>query len=112
MAKSKDKVRYRYRDRTNKFRRHSKPSVHLIPAALEVGALALPVFSDTSQGYPSPWESAVRYRNGQAAAENLILNVESEWKDMAILFLGGIAAKYIGKKTGLNRLGTKELKLF
>ena len=109
---AKTKTKYKYRTKSKKSRRHGKPAIHIVPAALEVAGLALPVFSQTNTGDPSPWDSAVKYRNGPATAGNLLYNIKTEWEDMAILVGGGILAKYIGKKTGLNRLGTKEFKLF
>jgi hypothetical protein len=98
------------RKRTKKGR-SKKSVIHAIPAILEAGGVVLPAIVPTDQGYPSPFESVVKYKNPQDAMNNLMSNVKNDWKDMATLIIGGMVLKYVGKKTGLNKVGTKEVRL-
>jgi len=38
-------------------------------------------------------------------------SVMANWKSIAVLGIGGYALQWIGKKTGLNKVGTKKVKI-
>lgn len=89
--------------------------MHLIPDALELLGIAYPLVatnttaSGASALMDSGFSPATRVELG---AEQTYQNfVGGSWKMSALYVIGGLGLKWLGKKTGLNRVGTKEVKL-
>lgn len=85
--------------------------IHVIPDAFMVAAAAVPFIEPTASGNPGfiadltnsslPLSERVTMSVnavGEAAMEN--------WKEIATLAVISLAAKWAGKKVGLNRVGT------
>lgn len=84
-----------------------KRDIHVVPDALAIGAVGDVLFeSNTIQTVKSgDYSTAVNY---------IIQNLTS-WnglKNPVILGTGAIIARYAGKKLGLDKIGTKKVKLF
>ena len=97
-------------------RRKSERAIHLVPDALAVGAGAALVGPEAGfivnlwkDGSP-PWSSTGPFGGG--AAGETIGNIMTGVKPAAYLAGAAIGAKYIGKWLGLNRVGSKKVKLF
>lgn len=89
--------------------------VHLIPDLLIVGGISLPFFEEGT-GYNSPYYGVKNIPNGysvHATASNFAQSYSDtqHLKDGAILVAAGLVAKWAGKKVGLNRVGTKDIKV-
>lgn len=104
----------RSRDKTK--RRHKERAVHLIPDALAVGAGAALVGPEVGyivnlwkEGSP-PWSSTGPFAGG--AAGETVGNLMVGAKPAAYFAGAAIAAKYVGKWLGLNRVGSKKVKIF
>lgn len=108
--KDKPKVRYRYRKEKSARRRRDLREVHLIPDLIAVGAVALPAVSGREGWGNDPIGTA---RNGQygAAMQEYVANAISEKWEIAGLFVASYAAKWLGKKLGLNHVGTKKIRV-
>lgn len=94
---------------TRERRKHYHKKIHIIPDAMAAGGLLFPFVSKTPQGNPSPIESLIYYRNPQGFLEHLEDNIKGYWKPTAELLIGSMVVKYVAKKVGLNRVGTKDL---
>lgn len=97
-------------------RRHKERAVHLIPDALAVGAGAMLVGPEVAyvadlwkQGQP-PWSPDGPFSGGAAGVT--IGNIEVGAKPAIFLGAAALGAKIVGKWLGLNRVGTKKVKLF
>ena len=94
--------------------RHKKPVVHLVPAALEAGGALLPAYYGPNPGIASYLDAKL---HGQSTAPlgdyvaNTMGNIQPDLLPMAEMIVGGMVLKWVGKKTGLNRIGTKEVKI-
>lgn len=98
-----------------------KDVVHLIPDLFLVGAAAEPFVGNSGSGVstldtlsPSwnPGESLSQRMSG--AFDNLITNMKGPGSTLipaAELAVVGLVAKWLGKSTGLNRIGTKKVKI-
>ena len=100
-------------EKGDKPKRRHKNVIHVIPAALALAGVA-PIVGQSSDG---GWDTPVGYlKQGQVgnATHVLVDNMKNTGilKEVATLEIAAFAAKVIGKKLGLNRLGTKELKVF
>lgn len=91
--------------------------VHAVPAALEgLGVLYpgldpnlpnggfLGVFSNSNPDLSSKFGAVMGGLSGYTESSQLIPAAE--------LVVAGVVAKWLGKKTGLNGIGTKEVRLF
>jgi hypothetical protein len=108
MAKRKDEKRTRVVHMRDKARRHrEKRPIHLVPDLLAVGGVA--DWFMESQTIP-----LVKSGDYGTAVSYLITNATTVQglKDPVLLEVGAIVAKLVGKKLGLNRIGTKGVKLF
>lgn len=85
--------------------------VHVIPDAVTVGGLFLPMFQGVNGNY-SPVQETMQTKSLADGVNYGITSYESYWKEPVVGVVGGLALKWIGKKLGLNRLGTKKFKLF
>lgn len=115
MAKSE--TRKSVRRRRFNFKKHAKSrerSFHVIPDVLVAGGVALPAFYGPSPGLN---DYVMGKLTGQPTApigdyiSNTIGNAKSELPTMAGLIVGGLVVKWLGRKTGLNRVGTKKVKV-
>lgn len=89
--------------------------VHLIPDLLIVGGISLPFFEEGT-GYNSPYYGVKNIPKGysvHATASNFAQSYSdiTHLKDAAVLVGAGLVAKWAGKKVGLNRVGTKDVKV-
>ena len=91
--------------------RKSKRVVHVIPDALMIGGIALPAFQGIN-GNNSPVQELVSTHSVGDAVNYGITSYEANWKEPVVGVVGGLVLKWVGKKLGLNRIGTKEFKLF
>lgn len=91
--------------------------VHLIPDLLYAGAAAEPFINGDNTGGDAALGYALRNGGGDLSttAEGTIWRVKQNIvpaaKDAAILAIIGYAFQWMGKKTGLNKIGTKKVKL-
>ena len=115
MAKSKKRTVRRYRSKM-RTRRKAPGEVHLVPDLFLAGAAAIPFVNPTSSGNPGfladmlntsiPISDRITFEINalpDAALENL--------KPIAIMGILGLGAKWAGKKVGLNKVGSKKVKV-
>lgn len=111
--KSKRKPsRRRYYSKTRSV--HRKPVVHAVPALLEAGGVLLPTFYGPNPGLNEYVSGKMKGESTAPLGDyimNSVTNVKSDLIAMAELIIGGMALKWVGKKTGLGRIGTKEVKV-
>ena len=120
MAKTKStKPKRRYSRKAFKAHRHRPDTIHLIPDAMYASAAALPFITTA----PGTSQSAVEVIGAVARGEtpigegvqNFITatlgNVRQDIVPMAELAVVGYAIQYAAKKVGLNRVGTKRVKI-
>lgn len=91
-------------------RKNRKRDVHLVPDILAIAAPAdLLVESQWFGG-----ENLIANKQYETAFDYLITNATtiSGLKTPAVLLAGSLVAKYLGRKFGLNKIGTKDIKLF
>ena len=100
----------------NKRKHRRKAEIHLIPDALGVAAGAALVGPEVGMivnlwenGAP-PWSQYGPF--GPGATGETIQNLKDGAVPAAYFAAGAVAAKYVGKWLGLNRIGTKKVKLF
>ena len=91
--------------------RKSKRVVHVIPDALMIGGIALPAFEGIN-GNNSPAQELVSTHSVGDAVNYGISSYKTYWTQPVAGVAGGLILKWVGKKLGLNRIGTKEFKLF
>lgn len=106
MSKKIVKTRTRY-VQAKKRRTAKKRELHVVPDLLAIGGVA-DIFVESQtlgliQG--KQYDSAMSYLTTNLTTWNGL-------KDPVILEVGAIAAKWVGKKLGLNKIGTKGIKLF
>lgn len=95
-------------------RRHAR-EVHLLPDLLVAGGVLMPTFEGPNPGVATYMDAKL---HGESTAplgdyiSNTMSNIGPDAVGMAELIIGGLAVKWLGKKTGLNRIGTKGVKLF
>ena len=119
MAKSNNKTsRVRYRDRKTKSYRRKAPEIHAVPAILETVGVLYPGLNSSSNengGWPNVFSSSNPTLESKLGAVKGGLegyaNIGSDI-DAGIMILAGVVARWVGKKTGLNKIGTKRIKLF
>ena len=118
MAKSKPEVKYRYRNRARKeSHRRKKPEIHLVPAVLETVGVLYPGLNSGDQqngGWPGVFSSSNPTLDSKAGAFMGGLQGYGNFGndiDAALLIAGGMIARWIGKKTGLGRIGTRGVKI-
>lgn len=116
MAKSKSsKTRTVYRAKTKSVRHKKKEVIHLVPDLLEVGVL-YPAL--TSSPDPTIGDYVLGKLRGEGTApvgdyiSNTVGNYKANIVPVIALGLGGLAVKWLGKKTGLSKIGTKRVKVF
>ena len=87
--------------------------IHIVPDILAVAGIGDLAFESTEEAGNSPYTylMAKDYQNALGSFTDNITTWEG-LKDPLILEVAAVAAKYIGKKTGLNRIGSKGVKLF
>lgn len=119
MAKSNNKTsRVRYRDRKKKSYRRKPAEIHAVPAVLETIGVLYPGLASPNMengGWPSIFSSTNPTMTDKLGAVKGGLegyaNIGSDI-DAGIMILAGVVARWVGKKTGLNKIGTKRIKLF
>ena len=96
-----------------------KMTVHLIPDALIAGGVISPSFDPNTSAGNDFWGALTTSSNptvGTKVSQSIVA-LKDEYTSFgnlltaAELIVGGIVVKWIGKKTGMNRIGTKEVKL-
>lgn len=104
----------------NKGHRSGKRAFHVVPDLMEVGGIAYPFIDSSTTGYSAlgSLSNAVMGTGGvsrsQAVADafdNLKGNFQNSLLPAGELIIGGLVVKWLGKKTGLNKVGTKEVKI-
>jgi len=97
--------------------RHKKPEIHLLPALLETGGVLYPgimsgdqtnggwpgMFSSSNPTMDSKFNAFVGGLQGYTVTGNLVPAAE--------MIVGGMVARWIGKKTGLSKIGIKGVKI-
>ena len=76
-----------------------------------LGGIALPAFQGIN-GNNSPFQELMATRSVGDAVNYGITSYKTFWAEPVVGVVGGLALKWVGKKLGLNRIGTKEFKLF
>lgn len=111
MAKSKTKVRYR-RAKAKSAIRHKKSEIHLVPDAMAVLGLGPIVAGNASGSTPYQQYKGGAGIDGVMGALQANLTSGTQLKTVAAWEIGAIVAKWIGKKVGLNKVGSGKVKLF
>lgn len=83
----------------------------MLPDLLIAGGIAAPAFEGIN-GNNSPYQEMVSTKNIGATVNYLGTSYRTYWTQPVTGVVGGLVLKWLGKKTGLNRIGTKEFKLF
>lgn len=94
-------------------RRRAKDVIHAVPDALAVLGMS-PIVTNTSmQGWTSPLDYFMegQYQNGMTVLKSNLTD-KGTLKEVAVIEIAAFASKLIGRKLGLNRVGTRKLKLF
>ena len=94
-----------------RYGKKSKRAVHVIPDGLMLGGIALPAFQGIN-GNNSPVQELMATHSVADAVNYGITSYKTFWAEPVVGIVAGLVAKYAGKKLGLNRIGTKEFKLF
>lgn len=119
MAKKSDAKVKRVYIKSEKRKTHKrKEVVHLLPAVAEFGGLVEPLLvqNDPSMG-PALYDFMQQRINGDtqyptsSVPGNIIGSYRSGWEIPVGGVLLGIVLKWVGKKTGLNKFGTKRVKI-
>jgi hypothetical protein len=98
-------------------RRARAHPIHVIPDLMELLGATYPATQDTN-GYPNAFEAAMESGTPGQRLANTMHTLKVEYTDKnnligaAALIVGGLVVKWLGKKTGLDRIGTKKLKVF
>ena len=96
-----------------------KMIVHLIPDVLIAGGVISPSFDQNTSAGNDFWGALTTPTNptlGIKASQSIVA-LKDEYTNSgnlltaAELIIGGLVVKWVGKKTGMNRIGTKEVKL-
>ena len=117
MANKRKSARSSGSSRRSSAKKHygrKKPVVHLVPAVLEAGGVLLPTFHGPNPGLNEYVSGKMKGESTAPLGDyimNSVTNVKSDLIPMAELIIGGMALKWVGKKTGLGRIGTKEVKV-
>ena len=89
--------------------------IHLIPDVFFAGGALVPftmpgggASQSVLQVFQTEGFNGYSLMNATYALEQSTI---ANWKDIAVLGVLGIAAKWAGKKVGLNRVGTKKVKI-
>lgn len=96
--------------------RRDKRDIHLIPDLLVAGGALYPALT-TGQGGPSigSYVNAVMRHEPTAPVSDYVANTIGNYQGdifpVAELVIGGFVLKWVGKKTGLNKVGTKKIKV-
>lgn len=103
------------RSKEKKHKRRHAREVHLLPDLMVAGGVLMPTFEGPNPGIVSYMNSKL-HNEGTAPfgdyVANTMSNIGPDALEMTELIIGGLAVKWVGKKTGLNRFGTKGVKLF
>jgi hypothetical protein len=88
-------------------RMKAKPVFHAIPDLFEVGA-AVELLGPAGQAV---WDNRTNLSsiNGSDLVKNQVIPQVVPAAELAVI---GLALKWVGKKTGLSKIGTKGVKLF
>ena len=91
----------------------SDRGIHIVPDILAVAGIGDLAFESTIEAGNSPYTylKAKDYQNALGSFTDNITTWEG-LKAPIILEIAAVAAKWIGKKTGLNKIGFKGVKLF
>jgi len=101
--------------------KHRARAFHVVPDIMEIGGVAFPFFNSAGTGYSAAGSlaNAIMGTGGVSrsqAMSDAVDNFTGNLKDSVLpageLIVGGLVVKWIGKKFGLNKIGTKEVKLF
>jgi hypothetical protein len=109
---SKPKRRYRAASPKKRSAHRKKREIHVVPDLFGVAGV-LPIINGNASG-STPYE---QYKGG-AGVSGVMGALEAnaisptQLKEAAVLEIIGYAAKVVGKKLGLNTIGTKGVKLF
>lgn len=103
----------RKKSSTKKVHHRRRDILHVVPTALSVVGLTPIAASSSMEGWTSPLDYAMegQYNNALTVLKSN-LKSRATIKEVAEIEVMAVAAKYLGKKLGLNRLGTKDYKLF
>lgn len=116
MAKNKTRTVRRYSAKKKSHVRH-KPDVHLLPSVFYAAAAIEPLVTTSGDAATSPIGSLMEAgvpadQKVNNAVYSLGSQIQQDWKSMAEMAIIGYAFQWIGKKTGLSRIGGKRVKLF
>jgi len=87
--------------------------IHIVPDILAVAGVGDLALESTTEAGNSPY-TYLMAKDPQNAVGSFIDNVTT-WEGLKapiILEIAAVAAKWVGKKTGLNKVGTTKVKLF
>lgn len=89
--------------------------MHLIPAAFGISAAAVPFVLPGGGAGQSVVEVFQTQGFNGGSVMNAVYAVEqstiANWKDIVVLGIMAVAAKWGAKKIGLNKVGTKKVKI-
>lgn len=120
MHSRKKVIRISRKNRGHKEHRGGKRAFHVVPDLMEVGGIAYPFIDSSTTGYSALGSlgNAVMGTGGVSrsqaisdAFDNLKGNFSNSLLPAGELIIGGLVVKWLGKKTGLNKVGTKEVKI-
>jgi hypothetical protein len=106
MANKKGKEKGRTRKKRDR-------GIHIVPDILAVAGVGDLALESTTEAGNSPYTYFMA-KDFQNAVGSLMDNVTT-WEGLKapiILEIAAVAAKWVGKKTGLNKVGTTKVKLF
>ena len=115
----RSKVKPKMSKKNRKYRHKERP-IHLVPDVMEIGGIAFPFFNTGGTGYSAAGSlaNAIMGTGGVSRSQAMadaVDNFTGNLKDSVIpageLIIGGLVVKWLGKKFGLNKVGTKEVKI-
>ena len=116
MPKSKSVKTKKHYNRRMKIHRHRPDVIHLVPdLAIAQGVLGPAI--ESGPGGPVLGDYVMGKMTGQSTAplSDYIANVKDNYMSQIPSIVGwtvgGLLLKWVGKKTGLNRVGTKKVKV-
>lgn len=100
--------------------RHRPDVIHVVPDGLAISALAAPFIETAGTGYSAAGSMANAITGGggvsrSQSAQDAVYNLVGNFKASVIpmIELGALAygSKWVGRKFGLNKIGSKKVKL-
>lgn len=114
MATKKKAKRTRTRYARAKSHRRRDQPIHAVPDLMEVIGIVFPLTQGAGNGDQLAWDHSAGIGQNISYNMGVVMNEYTNPANLvpaAELVIGGLVVKWIGKKTGLNRVGTKKVKV-